>query len=306
MTSFAEKTEKFMNELCLTVKRKYDALFAFEEEQRVNRVADSVTDYLCTKSVVDIMFRELGSTMRVGLYPSMSGKTPREWSLYTKLNILLLGATGDLKLENVGSVYDEPVDESDDAWGSVSRSTVSCTTALYVLLKTVPVTDKIRSLVDDFEEAIKVLNDAVARFDDCQNQGLCEGATDDDDDECLCQQKYTLAIEEESRARLALIVEIGKQPVFTDELFQRGLGPLLVHRATSVDEPKFGVMRKPEDEAMEKARLAEKDRKQKEANEAYEREQLQRQIAKQAVETKRAEKRLAELDSKKKKMKFEE
>lgn len=311
MTSFAEKTEKFMDDLCLSVKRKHDALFAFEEEHRAKRVADSVTGYLCTKSVVDRLFPQLGSAMRTGLCPTMSDKTPREWSLYTKLNVLLLGAAGELKLTSVRSVYNDDTksdDESDDTWGSVNCLTISCTTALYELLKTVPATDKIRSLIDDFEEAIHIMNDAVTRWNDCQNQGLCEGAVDndDDDDECLCEQKHTLASDEESRAQLALIIEIGKQSVFTDELFQRGLGPLLVHRATPVDQPKFGVMRKPEDEAIEKARLAEEDRKRKEANEAYERKQLERQIAKQVAEKQRTEKRLAELDSKKKKMKFEE
>ena len=296
-----------MDDLHQTVMHKHDALFAFDEQLRCKRVADSVTVYLCSKSLGDVMFQELGSTMRRGLCPTMSDKTPAVWSLYTKLNILLLGATSDLKLETVRSVYDDKSDdESDDTWGNVNRGTMSCATALYELLKTVPVTDKIRSLVDDFEEAIKALNDAEARFGGCQDRGLCEGTADDDDDECLCSQKRTLAINEESRAELALIVEIGKQPVFTDELFQRGLGPLLVHRATPVDEPKFGVMRKPEDDAIEKARLVEEKRKQKAANEAYERKRLESQIAKQVAEKQRAEKRLAELDSKKKKMKFEE
>lgn len=298
MTSFAEKIESFTREFRDKLMRKHDAFFAFENEQRTKRVVDNVAEYICAKPCADQMFRELGAAMSTGLCPWMSDKIPRDWSLYTKLDVYLLGAARDLQLSTVRSVYEdkpETEDDDDDGCGSVRQLTISCTTALYMLLQTVPTTDKLRSLVDEFAKATKFLVEIVKRLDNCRHRF-----------DCQCETKYKQASEDEQQARLALIVEIGNQPVLTDEMFQRGLGPFLIHRMTPVNNGKFAVMRKPEDEAPEKARIAQEERKQREANETRERKILESQIVAQEAAKKRAEDRLAELDNKKKKMKIDD
>lgn len=309
MTFSAEKTEKFIDELVRSTERKRGALYAFEEEQQANRVSDSVTDYLCTKSVVDHMFPHLGAAMHTSLHASMSNKTPREWAMYTKLNIFLLGAVGDLELTRVNAVYDVDSDDSDsdDTCGSLSQLNMSCTTALYELLKTIPVTDKLRSLIDDFAADTEVMINAKKQLQYCL-AGTCDSdqLPSFDDEPCGCELLYDAVHKKLLSVRKLLVVELGKQPGFTAELFQRGLGSFVIHSWTPYSEPEFAVMRKPADEAIEKARLAEEDRKQREANEAYLRKKLERELENQKAEKKRIEKRLAELDGKKKKMKFED
>lgn len=297
MTLFAQKVEKFTTEFHDKLKRKYDTFDAFQNEQRANRVADSVAEYICGNQYADQVFRQLGAAMCTGLRPWMSDEMPHTWSLYTKLNIYLLGAVRDLELTRVRSVYDDtPETESDDddGWGSVKQLNISCTTALYMLLQTVPNTVTIRGLLDEFANVTKAMLKAVEQVDKCRHVSGCE-----------CESTHEQTLEEEERALMVLIVEIGKQPVFTDELFQRGLGPFLVHQKTSIYNERFAVMRKPQDEAIEKARIAEENCKQQEAKEARERQQLEREIEEQTTAKKRAEERLDELN-RKKKMKIDE
>lgn len=315
MSKFITKTENFIETFQKQIVNRYEALFRFNN--LLHKVDNSVSDYIKNDSMAEEIFCALAESLKRGLCPIFSDKSPTEsFAKYTRFNIWLIGATKGLDLVCVGDFMSDEKRDNDcekcaeeDYMPAGNGGHMSTMTALYLVLQCVTLTDNFKDRIDTIKLNINALISSKSDFHQCEDGECWQRVAHDDEEEeeeeeCTCYDEMMEMFTKVSKACLVMLFDLGNDSFCTDNLFQQGLGSYQVHPLSSFSAVDgVAVVRQPAEEVAEKERIAETQRLQKEKQEEYERKKLLSQVKRQEEQTEKAKKRLMELDSGKAKQK---
>lgn len=314
--------EKFFLECRSDIEKKHVAFEKFAKTFYDSRLENSLATRLVAMKSKCEPFKALADGMRLHLQPIFSDETPRVNDKYHPFNVWFLGATEGLELIRTGGITDDRkyedldygcdrcVEGNELPAGRSDSLSMSIQTALYIIFGNIPMDDDLINKCEQLQRALSNFDGAKKLFDECQEGScICERNDDDNDDQvaCGCDDELTEAEEFVTQQCVAMFTAAINSDFCSSRqhFFAKGLGPYKLHDRCKIQDQQVFIVRKADDEAAEKQRIAEREMKLQKELEQYELKTVKQQLKQQKHLLKESKKRLAELevkgDAKKKK-----